>query len=425
MSDLIKKVYQVFDPAPLTEDVKELYVNLDEVRGSSGFVSELANKIILSEKLTCQLVTGHRGSGKTTELRKLQYELENSREKLFVVFCEIDKDVDRNDIDFPDVLIAIVRQMATQLNDRLKIELKPGYFKQRWDELNKLLSSKVTIEKVDLQTGLLKFSAAIKSSPDTRMEIRKHLEPTTNSWIDAANDVIGEAILELAKKGYNGLVIIVDDLDKMVLRPCPGADYSTGEHLFVNRESQLSAFMCHLIYTMPIALAYSCQERKIANLYSLPHIPIVPMTKIKTEKGENHRPGFERFEELIDKRLTKADAKKEEVFDDDVCGELIELSGGQPRELMNLIRESIAGGDLPISSSSVERAIRKIQHAYARQLQREHWDIIELVKKSHSFERTEKDDKYWMELLDSRAVLQYVNDKEWYSLNPLVPDRKP
>jgi len=113
----------------------------------------LANKIRLSEKLTCQLVTGHRGSGKTTELRKLQNELENFTEKLFVVFCEIDEDVDRNDIDFPDVLIAIVRQMAFQLNDRLKIKLKPGYFKQRWDELKRLLSSEVVFENVDLQAG--------------------------------------------------------------------------------------------------------------------------------------------------------------------------------------------------------------------------------------------------------------------------------
>ena len=188
MSDLIKKVYQAFDPAPLTEDVKELYVNLDEVRGSPGFVRGLADKILLSDKFTCQLVTGHRGSSKTTELRNLQQDLENSNEKQFVVFCEIDKDVDRNDIDFPDILIAIVRQMATQLNDRLGIILKPGYFEQKWDELKGFLSSEVSFENVGLQAGLFNVSAAIKSSPNTRMEIRKHLEPSTNSWIDAANE---------------------------------------------------------------------------------------------------------------------------------------------------------------------------------------------------------------------------------------------
>ena len=424
MSDLIKRIYKAFDPAPLTTDVDDLYVNLDDVRGSSGLVTELANNIRLSDTYTCQLVTGHRGSGKTTELRKLQHQLENSDEKMFVVFCEIDEDVDRNDIDYPDILIAMVRQMATQLNERLGIKLKPGYFKQRWDELNKLLKSKIVVKGVDLQTGLLNFSAAIKSSPDTRTEIRKHLEPHTNNWIAAANDVIGDAILKLSKKGYDGLVIIVDDLDKMVLRLHTDAGCSTGEHLFVNREGQLSAFKCHLVYTMPIALAYSCKERTISNLYGLHHIPIVPMTKILDIEQKRYESGFESFRHIIDKRLKKADADQKEIFDDETRDKLIELSGGQPRELMNLIRESIVGGKLPVSNQTIDQATRKIRHAYARQLQKEHWVIIEQVRKGHYFERTEDDDNYWMQLLDNRAVLQYVNDKEWYALNPLLPERK-
>ena len=420
MSDFIKKVYKAFDPAPLTQDVDSLYVDLDDVRGSSGLVKELANGIRLSDKLTCQLVTGHRGSGKTTELRKLQHELETSADKMFVVFCEIDEDVDRNDIDFPDILIAIVRQMASQLKERAGITLKPGYFKQRWDELKSLLGSEIEFENVDLQTGLFNFSTAIKSSPDTRMEIRKYLEPNTSSWITAANDVIGEAILELGKKGYGNLVIIVDDLDKMVLRPNEAAGCSTGEHLFVNREAQLSAFMCHLIYTMPIALAYSCKERAICSLYNLHHISIVPMTKIMSPDGKKHAPGFKSFQEMIDKRLTRAGAETENVFEEGVCDKLIKLSGGQPRELMNLIRESIINGELPISSSSVDKATKKIEHAYARQLQKEHLEIIAEVRQSHNYLRNEDHDKYWMELLDSRAVLQYINSKEWYAVNPLV-----
>lgn len=423
MSELMKKVYNAFYPSPLTEDVASLYVDLDDVRGSSGLVQGLANDILLSDNLTCQLVTGHRGSGKTTELRKLQHELENpadSSSKMFVVFCEIDKDVDRNDIDFPDILIAIVRQMASQLKERAGIDLKPGYFEQRWDELKSLLASEVEFENVSLQTGLLNVSSAIKSSPDTRMKVRELLEPNTNSWIAAANDVIGEAKLKLIKKGYSNLVIIVDDLDKMVLRPNEAAGCSTGENLFINRESQLSAFECHLVYTMPIALAYSHKERTISSLYNLSHIPIVPMTKIMSPDGKKYAPGFKSFQDMIDKRLTSAGAKSDDVFEDGVRDKLIELSGGQPRELMTIVRASIANGELPISISSLDKATRKFKHAYGRQLQQEHLDIIEEVKKSQSYKRNEKYDKYWMELLDSRAILQYVNSKEWYAVNPLI-----
>lgn len=423
MSELIKKVYNAFYPAPLTDDVKSLYVNLDEVRGSSGLVQGLANGILYSDKLTCQLVTGHRGSGKTTELRKLQQTLENptdSAGKKFVVFCEIDKDVDRNDIDFPDILISIVRQMASQLEERAQIDLKPGYFKQRCEELGDLLTSKVELDKVGLKAGLLTVSAAIKSSPDTRKEIREFLEPKTSSWIDAANDVISEAVLKLNKKGYDGLVIIVDDLDKMALRPIKDADCSTGEHLFISRESQLSAFKCHLVYTMPLGLAYSCKERIISNLYNLPHIPIVPMTKIMTKDGKRYSPGFKSFQEMIAKRLESAGANKKNIFANDVRDKLIELSGGQPRELMNLVRASIVNGELPISIASVESVARKFKSTNRRQLHKEHLDIIKAVRKDHYYQSSDEYDKYWMELLESRSVLQYVNGEEWYAVNPLV-----
>ena len=424
MDDVMKKVYRAFDPAPLTRGTTSLYVDLDEVRGSSGLVEKLAGKIRLSATNTCQLVTGHRGSGKTTELRQLQKKLESGEEKQFVVFCEADKDVDRNDVDFPDILIAIVRQMAAQLKERAKIELKPGYFKDRWEQLKELLLSDVEVNEIGLEAGLLKFSAAIKSSPDTRAKIRESMEPRANSWIEAANDVISKAVLELKKKSYSGLVIIVDDLDKMVLRDRQDG-LSTGEYLFIHREGQLSAFACNMVYTIPISLAYSCRERNIASLYGQPSIGIVPMTKIKTHEGNVWEPGFERFRELIAKRLKKAGAKEEEVFGEGMRDKLIELSGGQPRELMNLVRESIVGDGLPITEKNVERASRNIRHAYARQLRGEHWVLIEAVKKDHEFcGRTEKNDKDWMELLDSRAVLQYVNDKEWYDVNPLVPERK-
>lgn len=52
--------------------------------------------------------------------------------KYFVVFCRSDDDIDRNDIDFPEILIAVVRQLAKQIRERAGIELKPGYFLDLW-----------------------------------------------------------------------------------------------------------------------------------------------------------------------------------------------------------------------------------------------------------------------------------------------------
>jgi len=422
MSYDLKRIYQVFDPAPLTEDETDLYVDLDKVRGSSGLVNKLAQTIRLSGKPTCQLLAGHRGSGKSTELKRLQGKLESGPEKFFTVFCEILEDIEPNDVDFPDVLIAIIRQMADQFHKRLKIRLKPGYFKQRWEEIKNLLGSDVDFTKAELGVGLAKFSAAIKSSPNTRLEIRKNLEPRTNSWIDAANDVISDAELNLSKKNYVGLAIIVDGLDKMTLRPHPEVGCSTAEYLFAERHAQLTAFNCHLIYTMPIALAYSCRERDIANLYGCAAPPVVPMTMIFDATGRKNKAGFDKFRELIRRRLKKAGAKDNDVFDNNSTRDkIIEYSGGQPRELITLIRDSIIEAELPITLSAIEKVARKARHAYARQLRQEHWAIIEQVRRDHALRRKEENDLLYMELLDNRAILQYENGGEWYGLNPLLP----
>jgi len=422
MSYDLKRIYQVFDPAPLTEDETDLYVDLDKVRGSSGLVNKLAQTIRLSGKPTCQLLAGHRGSGKSTELKRLQVKLESGPEKFFTVFCEILEDIEPNDVDFPDVLIAIIRQMAEQFHKRLEIRLKPGYFKQRWEEIKNLLGSDVDFNTVELGVGLAKFSAAIKSSPNTRLEIRKNLEPRTNSWIDAANDVISDAELNLSKKNYVGLAIIVDGLDKMTLRPHPEVGCSTAEYLFAERHAQLTAFNCHLIYTMPIALAYSCRERDIANLYGCAAPPVVPMTMIFDATGRKNKAGFDKFRELIRRRLKKAGAKDNDVFDNNSTRDkIIEYSGGQPRELITLIRDSIIEAELPITLSAIEKVARKARHAYARQLRQEHWAIIEQVRRDHALRRKEENDLLYMELLDNRAILQYENGGEWYGLNPLLP----
>lgn len=422
MSDQVKRIYQVFDPAPLSADETDLYVELDAVRGSSGLVNKFAQIIRLSDKPTCQLLAGHRGSGKSTELRRLQRELESGKERFFTVFCEILEDIEPNDVDFPDVLIAIVRQMADQFRRTASIELKPGYFRQRWEELKSLLGSEVDLTEAELGVGLAKFSAAIKSSPNTRLEIRKNLEPRTNSWIEAANDVISKAALELSKRSYAGLAIIVDGLDKMTLRPHTRVGCSTAEYLFAERHAQLTAFDCHLIYTMPIALAYSCRERDIANLYGYTAPPVVPMTMVTDASGRKNEAGFDKFRELIRRRLKKAGAKEKDVFDkNSTRDKIIEYSGGQPRELITLIRDSLVEAELPVTLSAVEKVARKARHAYGRQLRQEHWAIVKQVREEHMLRRTEENDALCMELLDNRAILQYEDGGEWYGVNPLLP----
>ena len=419
----VKKIYRAFDPAPLSGSDDNLYVPLDDVRGSSGLVTKLSKTIRLSDKATFQLLAGHIGSGKSTELRRVQKDLESTEDRFFTVFCQVLEDIDPSDADFPDVLMAIMRQVARDFRERLSVELKPGYFKQRLGELKALLGSEVNLESLELESGLGRFTAAIKSSPSTRDRIRKALEPTTERWIDAANDVIGAAVAQAQRKGYAGIAIIVDDLDKLSMLHQPEIRGSVAERLYLERHVQLTAFRCHMIYTIPIALAYSPKEREIANRYGMT-APVVPMTKIRNLEGKKHEPGYQRFRAVIARRLERAGADEKDVFAGNaVRDRIIECSGGQPRFLITMIRDAIVEGDLPLAETTVNTVARKATHSYSRQLRKEHWKIIERVRKTHALERTDSNGSLCMDLLASGAILQYLNEKEWYGLNPLLPKR--
>ncbi|MBM4026396.1 MAG: ATP-binding protein [Planctomycetes bacterium] len=420
----LKKIYRVFDPAPLSGEKSELYVPLDDVRGSSGLVPRLTKPVRLSDKATFQLLAGHIGSGKSTELRRVQKDLETREDRFFTVFCQVLEDIDPSDADFPDILLAIMRQVAAEFRERLNVKLKPGYLRQRLGEVKELLGSEVKLESLAIDSALGNFTAAIKSSPSTRDQIRKALAATTERWIDAANDVLGEALTQAQKRGYAGIAIIVDDLDKLSMLHEPELRGSVAERLYLERHVQLTSFRCHMIYTIPIALAYSCKEREIASRYGMTAPPVVPMTKVVDINGNWYEPGFEKFRAVIARRLEDAAANEADVFASTaVRDRIIECSGGQPRFLITMMRDAIVEGDLPLTEATVNLVARKATHSYSRQLRKEHWKIIEQVRKTHALERTDDNDALCMDLLATGAILQYLNEKEWYAPNPLLPER--
>jgi hypothetical protein len=204
-ADLVQRVYREFDIRALQPERQELYVDLDQVRGNIDAVPRLENTIRRAEGMpTCQVLAGHNGSGKSTELLRLKQRLETGEKPFFVVHFEGGDELDLNDVDLLDVLVVIVKQMAAQLKDRAGINLKPGYFQDRWQRLKEFFTSEISFQSMDLDFGMMKLAGVIKDSPDSRAKIRSLLEPDTNNWLAAANDVIGQAVQGLVKQGQGG-----------------------------------------------------------------------------------------------------------------------------------------------------------------------------------------------------------------------------
>lgn len=89
------------------------------------------------------------------------------------------------------------------------------------------------------------------------------------------------------------------------------------------------------------------------------------------------------------------------------------------------MREAIVTNGLPIDEASLARVTLNGQRAYSRQLRADHWPIVAQVRAQGRFVRTKETEQAFRELLDGRAILQYVNDDIWYGLNPMVAELEP
>lgn len=432
MSELANSIFAAFDPDPLKASKGEipLYVDLDSVRGDGSIAATLSDNICNSNGPACLAITGHRGSGKSTELARLRAKLEKMQGKnagYFVVQVQADDELDRNDVDFPEVLVAIIRQLAIQLRDRLQIELKPGLFTKLWSGFTDLAGMEVDFSTIELEAGMTKLGATLKYSSENRREIRKALNGAADSWLRAANDIIGQALIHLKKSGHSGLVIMVDDLDKMIVREHESGKCLTTEFLFVHRAAHLTALHCHVLYTLPIELAYSHNEAALRRDYG-GEIPVVPMAKLRTPLPDPQpwEAGIALFREIIRLRLERAGATEADLFASDaIRDELIRFTGGQPSELMTLVRSAMAGSELPLSQQAVHRAFNAIKRSYDRFLRTEHWPILYAVRETGRLPRTNETEPLIRQLLESRAVLLYQNATGWYATNPALDDLKP
>jgi hypothetical protein len=66
-----KKLYTAFDPFRPLPANDPAWVDCASVRGEEDILAGLGLEIQRSPKVTCQLYAGHRGAGKSTELRRM------------------------------------------------------------------------------------------------------------------------------------------------------------------------------------------------------------------------------------------------------------------------------------------------------------------------------------------------------------------
>jgi hypothetical protein len=439
--ELMTEIYNVFDP--FDPPPKEAYVNCEEVRGRWDVLRELGKKITRSKGATCQLYTGHRGVGKSTELLRLREWL-ISQNYFVVYFAANDEDIDPGDTKYVDILLACTKHLvqAIKLADENPLRGLTDWLEKRSESLKDLLLTPLTLDGLSLEQKVSEFTkitATLKAQPDNRQQIRDKISQNAPTLLQALNQFITVAKKSLPDNRKD-LILIVDNLDRIVEQQTAANEPSNYDEIFVKHHEQLRGLDCHLIYTVPIAIVYSELCIELQNNFD--ETSVLPMVMLRDKDNSINEKGLKKFQEMIVKRIEEVTLKNQpnigkdlaqaldsKVFvSPEVLDHLCLMSGGHVRLLMKMIQKAIDWTeDLPISKRAVNTAIEEAKNDYRNTIFEHQWPLLKQVAATKQIPNHESDREY-QRLLASRCILQYryydENDKlqHWYDVHPLVKD---
>ncbi|KYC35078.1 hypothetical protein WA1_10125 [Scytonema hofmannii PCC 7110] len=421
----LKTAFQFCNVEPLEEEeIERYYVDLSSVRKTSA-IENVSTILDFQEpaQFTTILFTGHRGCGKSTELKKIQKQWE---EDYKVIYLEVNEETDINDARYTDLYLIIIKQVEFELRqlglhfDSKLLKNFESWFKEVTKETEETVEKSVSIEG-EATLGpqapfiaklLVKLLAQIKGSDKQKTTIRQTLEKDLSRLKADINLLLGDAYVKLRNKypKCKGLLIIFDNLDRVPL--------AVADHLFFEYAAQLQELNCTIIYTVPISVLCS-PKNPCTQFDGNPHI--VPMVNIyEFERDICHlnynREGLEAVASLIERRVD-IDAvfeSRQELLD------LAKASGGHVRQLMQMMRTACQTASTrkhsKINTEDVIYAVKQQQFSFERFIPEEHYPFLAQVCLTKN---VSKDDIGQLMLFNT-SVLEYNGDKRWNYPNPVV-----
>jgi hypothetical protein len=411
-----KPVYQAFSPdKPLiNEELDTFYVSRED-----SPVDSLVTLLALKDEAAKFLLSGHRGGGKTTELRRLEQEC---LADYTVVWVDADTALDTFNIGYAEVVVLIgmmiVERLAEvnwKLSGQLEEDLLDSLARVTYQDKS-TQGGELSLPKVLTDLGALLKMGFLKETTKTR-EVR----PALSGIISRVNAIIAAAEADKPK-----LLVIVDGLDRK--------DYGIALEMFSS--AMLTDLNCHIVYAVPISLRYSPTFRQPMQNFDkcsdLDNISVFKCDEQKRPTAQVEPVGQHILSYVIKKRLLSLGKPYEELFEADALELLCEKSGGVMRDLVRLARTSceVALGKEAsrITLEIAQEAVRDEHRTYS--IEDYQFPELDAVRRtgaltSQAFD-SPKNGKVVIcdELLHNKLILGYRDPKHgrWFDINPILSD---
>ncbi|WP_088239953.1 hypothetical protein [Calothrix rhizosoleniae] len=412
-------IYQLFEPEkPLatSEELNNFYV-----QRKNSPVERLVTLISLQQDPAKFLLAGHRGSGKTTELRRLQQKLGYEHT---VIWIDAEFALNKFNAGYAEVVILIGLEIYNQA--------KKSDWKLDRKLYNNLENSLKTVVKVESQNEegafklpevMEKVGLLLKRGFDRQQTRTLNVLPVLNDIIKNVNSIIKAA----EDKRLEKLLVIVDGLDKHERR--------TTLDMFC-RSSLLAEPECHIIYSIPLELRHSTEYSQAKEHFdeclSLNNLPVFHCDDNLRPTTIPHDYGRQTMKKIIDKRLQKLDRgyQNKTIFDTDALEEIAEKSGGVNRDLVRLARtccevalrhrKDLVDAEVAKEAVNKERQVYNLNDYQFPVLLDIHY-TGKLTTKTHSLPH-KGEFIICDELLQNKSILGYEHEigNAWFDVNPIL-----
>ena len=407
---------------PYGDEVYVDGINGGDAPGADA-VEQLATDIDYSEGGGVCLFTGQRGTGKSTELKRLQARLNEMGMVCF--YADMSEYLlMTKPVEVSDFLVSMAGALSEAVSARYDGK-SPGN-RNYWVRIRDFLHTRVQIDEVGFNVGeVVDIKAALKMDPTFKQQVQERSRGHVTTLIADARTFAQEAVQMVrteegdpAKK----VVLILDSIERIRgVGPEDMSVYNSVRNLFFGHADALRIPLLHVVYTVPpylpvlAAAAGALMGGAMTGRLVSTHI-------FKDRSRDTDPAGLALMHKVVGKRF----AGWEKVFSAEALDRLALSSGGDLREFFRMLRLCITAvrndEQLPIAPEAVGHA-ENAARADMLPIPADHLAWLKDITSSH--ECCLPSDTLLpvlSQFLDNRLVMVYRNGSDWYDVHPLLRD---
>jgi hypothetical protein len=392
--------------------LEKLWVDFSSVRGLKRFQRLFYELGIINGELPYLLAenrkvifSGHRGSGKSVELRRFVDQLDQPQ-AYFVVFIDLEQEVSTDLFQPEDLFIVIITLLLRTLKER-GIHVERAEFEalaQEWVQdvdVQKELKNTFGLEagaEVSLGWKFWEFlgiggnlKGTYSAENATTRTVRQKIKANPQGLVSRLNTALASVRAKIVEKGLGrDLIIVLDGFEK--------TKREVYDNLFLQQPQLILTLDVHMILTVPITTFYEIQSQSSKDFFTIFYLPM-----LRLEPNS-----IQLLEQIVTKRVDAA------LLDEGVLDLFIQYSGGCPRQLLKLVNRGLSNAiGQNVSMVDAEDVIREEGHERWLTLKTPHQEVL---RKRHF----NSADDVVLSLMFSLNLLEYNGSNPERKINPLI-----